>query len=366
MILCSDPRAQYLAQQAEINAALLRVCEKGRYILGDETKAFEEEFAAYNGVAHAIGVGSGTEALHLALRACDIGPGDEVITVSHTAVATVAAIELTGATPVMVDILPDSYTLDPVGLQKALTARTKAIIPVHIYGHPADLDPILNIARLAGIKVIEDCAQAHGAIYKGKRVGQWGDLACYSFYPTKNLGGLGDGGAVVTNNDKLAEKIRLLREYGWADRYISQITGLNSRLDEIQAAVLRIKLRTLDQNNSARQRLAARYDERLLGCGLILPKAAAHVSHVYHLYVVRSLRRNELQQHLKKAGIGALVHYPMPIHRQPAYWGRTPLGGMVLAETERASAEVLSLPMYPELTVVEQDEVVRAVQSFKQ
>jgi dTDP-3-amino-3,4,6-trideoxy-alpha-D-glucose transaminase len=365
MILCSDPRAQYLAQQVEINAALLQVCEKGRYILGGETKAFEQEFAAYNGVAHAIGVGSGTEALHLALRACGIGPGDEVITVSHTAVATVAAIELTGATPVMVDIQPDTYTLDPACLQKALSARTKAIIPVHLYGHPADLGPILSIARQAGLKVIEDCAQAHGAIYKGKRVGQWGDLACYSFYPTKNLGGLGDGGAVVTNDATLAENIRLLREYGWAERYVSRISGMNSRLDELQAAVLRIKLRTLDESNASRRRLAARYDELLPGCGLTLPKAGPHISHVYHLYVVRSSRRNELQQHLKNAGIGALIHYPMPIHRQPAYWGRIPPGGAVLMETERASAEVLSLPMYPELTAVEQDTVVRALRAFK-
>ncbi len=364
MILCSDPRAQYLAQQAEINAAMLAVCGKGRYILGEETKAFEEEFAAYNGVAHAVGVGSGTEALHLALRACGIGPGDEVITVSHTAVATVAAIELTGATPVMVDIQPDTYTLDPACLQRALTPRTKAVIPVHLYGHPADLDPILRIARQAGIKVIEDCAQAHGAIYKAMRVGQWGDLACYSFYPTKNLGGLGDGGAVVTNDAALAENLRLLREYGWAERYVSRISGLNSRLDELQAAVLRVKLRTLDRNNEARRRLAARYDEMLSGCGLVLPTVAPHVAHVYHLYVVRSSRRNELQLHLKKAGIGALVHYPMPIHRQPAYWGRLPPGGATLLETERASGEVLSLPMYPELATADQDLVVRALRAF--
>ena len=256
MILCSNPKAQYQAHKEEIDSAIQRVLDKGWYILGDETKAFESEFAAYIGVDHGIGVGSGTEALHIALAACGIGLGDEVITVSHTAVATVAAIELAGATPVLVDIDPDYYTLNPDKLESAISPRTKAIIPVHLYGQPADLTPILEIARQHGVLLIEDCAQAHGAMYGGRRIGAWGDIACFSFYPTKNLGALGDGGMVVTNDSALAERARLLREYGWAERYVSSIPGLNSRLDEVQAAVLSVKLRFLDADNEARALLA--------------------------------------------------------------------------------------------------------------
>lgn len=364
MILCSNPKAQYLAHQAEIDAALLQTLGKGWYILGKEVDAFESEFAAYVGVTHGIGVGSGTEAVHLALAACGIGPGDEVITVSHTAVATVAAIELTGATPVLVDIEPEYYTLNPDKLNQAITPRTKAILPVHLYGFPANLEPILSIARAYGLKVIEDCAQAHGAQYQGRRVGSWGDIACFSFYPTKNLGALGDGGMVVTNDLALARQARLLREYGWAERYISHLRGWNSRLDELQAAVLRVKLRYLDADNVQRAKLADQYSAALSETRLVLPTSRLNSTPVYHLYVVRSSSRDDLQAYLKAKGIGALTHYPMPVHLQPAYLGRLP-GHEALPESERAAREVLSLPMYPELTEADLHSVIQAIQEWE-
>ena len=363
MILCSNPHAQYQAHKAEIDLAILRVLDKGRYILGEETKAFESEFATYIGVSYGIGVASGTEALHIALAACGIGPGDEVITVSHTAVATVAAIELAGATPVLVDIEPDYFTLDPDKLESAISPRTKAIIPVHLYGQPADLSSILEIARQHGIRVVEDCAQAHGAMYGERRVGAWGDIACFSFYPTKNLGALGDGGMIVTNDPALADRARLLREYGWAERYVSHSPGLNSRLDEVQAAVLRVKLRYLDADNAARARLAQAYEQALADLRLSMPKRRSDATHIYHLYVIRCSERDELQNWLKMQGVGALIHYPVPVHLQPAYQGRL-RGGDCLPETERAAREVLSLPMYPELSEIELHMVVEACQSF--
>ncbi len=362
MILCGNPRAQYLAHKQEIDEAMGRVVERGQYILGDEVRAFEEEFAAYLSLSHAVGVGSGTEALHLSLVACGIGAGSEVITVAHTAVATVAAIELAGATPVLVDIEPDHYTLDPAQLQSAITPRTKAIIPVHLYGQPADLDPIVSLARSHGLRVIEDCAQAHGAMYAGAPVGTKGDLGCYSFYPTKNLGALGDGGMVVTDDAELARKVRVLREYGWVERYISHLCGLNSRLDEIQAAILRVKLRYLDEDNRTRARLAAAYAASLADAGFVLPQPRAGTTHVYHLYVVRSRLRDALLEFLRSRGIGALVHYPVPIHLQPAYQGRL-RGSERLPETERAAQEVLSLPMYPQLTDADLASVVDAVRA---
>jgi dTDP-4-amino-4,6-dideoxygalactose transaminase len=364
MILCSNPQAQYLAHKDDIDAAISRVLSKGWYILGEEVKAFEAEFAAFIGAAHAVGVGSGTEALHLALRACGIGQGDEVITVSHTAVATVSAIELAGATPVLVDIEPDFYTLDPASLEAAITPRTKAIIPVHLYGQPADLEPIMEIARRHEVRVIEDCAQAHGAKYKGRRVGSYGDMACFSFYPTKNLGALGDGGMVVTSNQELAERAFLLRQYGWADRYVSSITGWNSRLDELQAAILRVKLPHLDSDNASRKRLANTYDETLSALGLTLPRERPSTEHVYHLYVIRSSERDELQSFLKSRGVGALIHYPVPVHLQPAYQSRLS-GSDKLPETERAAREVLSLPIYPELDDSQLQKVIGDVQAFQ-
>jgi dTDP-4-amino-4,6-dideoxygalactose transaminase len=362
MILCSNPKAQYEAHKAEIDAAVARVLDGGWYVLGREVKAFEEEFAAYCGAKFGVGVGSGTEALHLALRACDIGPGDEVITVAQTAVATASAIALAGATPVFVDIEPDYFTLDPNRVRAAVTARTKAIVPVHLYGQPAELGAILDFAKRLGLRVIEDCAQAHGATYQGRRVGAFGDLGCFSFYPTKNLGAVGDGGMVVTGDPALAEKVRLLREYGWAERYVSHSVGFNSRLDEIQAAILRCKLRHLDADNAARARHADSYDEFLRGLPLGLPRRREGASHVFHLYVVRSNERDRVLARLRKEQVGALIHYPVPVHLQPAFrpFGR---GEGSLPETERAAREILSLPMYPELSAGEFDAVVKALAS---
>ena len=362
MIICANPKAQYLSYREEIDAAIHAVLDKGRYVLGDEVRLFEEEFAAFCGASHGTGVGSGTEAIHLALGACGIGSGDEVITVSHTAVATVAAVELTGAKPVLVDIEPEHYTLDPAGLEAAITPRTRAIVAVHIYGQPVDMPAILEVARRHGLKVVEDCAQAHGAEFAGRRVGSLGDIACFSFYPTKNLGAIGDGGMVVTSDPALAQKAKLLREYGWAERYVSHIKGWNSRLDELQAAVLRVKLRHLAADNDKRRRLAALYCELLCGApGLTLPVERPQGRHVYHLFVIRSDKRDLLKQHMDGAGIGCLIHYPVPVHRQPAYLG-TGFGS--LQHTERAAGEILSLPMYPELTEAEVRTVAARILEF--
>jgi dTDP-4-amino-4,6-dideoxygalactose transaminase len=363
MIPFANPQAQYLSHKKGIDTAVARVLDKGWYILGDEVSAFESEFAAYIGAGHGVGVGSGTEALHLALAACDIGSGDEVVTVANTAVATVAAIELAGATPVLVDIDPATYTLDPGLLEGAITSKTKAVIPVHLYGQPADLAPIIEVARRRGLRVIEDCAQAHGAIYRDRRVGSWGDLGCFSFYPTKNLGALGDGGMVVTADASLAEKLKLLRQYGWAERYVSRLRGWNSRLDEVQAAILRVKLRGLDADNRARVRLADAYNSGLARSSLELPRRRTGASHVYHVYAVRSTQRDRLQEHLKSSGVGTLIHYPIPIHLQPAYQGRLSGCGS-LPKTESAAQEILSLPIYPELPLDDLEKVVKAVASF--
>jgi dTDP-4-amino-4,6-dideoxygalactose transaminase len=361
LIPCANPKAQYLAHKQEIDDAIRRVLESGWYILGDEVRAFEEEFAAYLGVRHCVGVGNGTEALHLALVACGIGYGDEVVTVSHTAVATVAAIELAGARPVFVDIDPVTYTMDPDLLEREITSKTKAVIPVHLYGHPAPMKEIQTIAGGHGLCVIEDCAQAHGATYQGKRVGSFGDMACFSFYPTKNLGALGDGGAVVTSDPELADKARLLREYGWAERYVSHIPGWNSRLDEIQAAILRVKLRYLDEDNGARTRLAGLYVKGLSETGLVLPGVREGANHVYHLFVVGAPDRDRLLAHLHSQNIGAAIHYPVPVHMQAAY---DHLDVRRLPETERVARQILSLPMYPEMTEIEVRSVINAVREF--
>ena len=348
----TDPAANYLVHKSEIDAAINNVLNSGRYILGQEVEAFEKEFASYLGVDHAIGVGNGTDALELSLRACSIGPGDLVFSVSHTAVATIAAIELVGATPVLVDIDPLTFTMDPNSLKAALAnppiGIPKAIIPVHLYGHPVDLPAIMQIARQHELYVIEDCAQSHGAAISERKTGNWGDIAAFSFYPTKNLGALGDGGAVVTNKVELADKVKALREYGWQERYISKFPGMNSRLDEIQAAVLRVKLRHLKDDNNRRMTIANRYIELLGTTSLILPMRKHDITHVYHLFVIRSKHRDDLQIYLKKKGIGTSIHYPMPVHLQPGYKNRI-FTCKPLNETELASHEILSLPMYPEL-----------------
>jgi dTDP-4-amino-4,6-dideoxygalactose transaminase len=363
-----DLLGQTQALRAEIDAAVARTLDSGWYILGKEVAAFEAEFAAYI-TAHGgapvgcIGVNSGTDALHLALLACGVGPGDEVITVAHTAVATAAAIRLAGATPVFVDVDPATYTLDPAALAAAITPATKAVIPVHVYGHPADLDAILSVARGAGLRVIEDCAQAHGAIYRGRHVGAWGDLGCFSFYPTKNLGALGDGGAVISTSPALVEQVRLLREYGWTPqaRYVSQVVGMNSRLDELQAAILRAKLPHLDAWNGARRALAAAYAAHL-PAALALPVEQPTCRHVYHLYVVRVAGRDGFRRRLQAAGIGTGIHYPVPIHRQPAYAGQ-PGAARALPQTERLAGEIVSLPMHPQLTVAQIAQVAAAAQA---
>jgi dTDP-4-amino-4,6-dideoxygalactose transaminase len=355
-----NPKAGYLAYKSEIDEAIKRVLQSGWYILGQEVSAFEREFAAYLGVNHATGVGNGTDALELALRACDIGPGDLVFTVSHTAVATVAAIELVGAIPVLVDIDPKTFTIDPSSLEEALNqppaGTPKAVIPVHLYGNPADMPAILELSRHHGLRIIEDCAQSHGATFNGRMTGSWGDIAAFSFYPTKNLGALGDGGMVVTNDDRLAEQVRLLGQYGWRQRYISDIPGGNSRLDELQAALLRVKLRYLESETIRRCEIAKLYDTWLVNSGLSLPVARTGARHVYHQYVVRSSRRNSLAKYLKQESINTLIHYPVPVHLQPAYLGRLP-NVVRLPHTEQAAREILSVPMYPQLT----DEQVRHV-----
>ena len=363
MIPLIDLRKQYANIKDDIDAAVARVLERGWYILGEEVTAFEQAFAACCGAAHGIGVGSGTAALHLALAACGVGPGDEVITVPHTAVATVAAIELAGARAVLVDIDPVRYTLDPDQLEAAITPHTRAVIPVHLYGCPADLDPILATARRHDLYVVEDCAQAHGAEYRGQPVGSWGHIAAFSFYPTKNLGACGDGGMVVTNDPELAERARLLRQYGWRERYISSLKGLNSRLDELQAAILRVKLRHLKDWNEKRRQLVRLYDERLAGSGVVTPCEPEDTMHVYHLYVVRHPRRDELRAFLRERDIGSLVHYPVPVHLQPAYrdLGR---GAGAFPVAEAAAQEVLSLPLYPELREEKVAEVADAVIAF--
>ncbi|MBF0331739.1 MAG: DegT/DnrJ/EryC1/StrS family aminotransferase [Candidatus Omnitrophica bacterium] len=364
MIPCIDPKAQYLAYEEDIDAVIAGVLKEGRYILGEQVRLFEQEFAAFTGVAYCVGVGSGTEAIHVALKAAGVGAGDEVITVSHTAVATVAGIELTGAMPVLVDIEPGYYNMDPLKVEAAITPRTKAIVVVHLYGHPADVRAISAIARHHGIKLIEDCAQAHGASLDGKKVGAWGDVACFSFYPTKNLGAIGDGGAVVTNDPELARQCRQLREYGWDSKRVSVMQGWNSRLDELQAAILRVKLRGLDKDNASRRALAQAYGRQLAGLGIMLPSVKAGAEHVYHLYVVRTSGRDQLKEYLEQKGVMSMVHYAVPVHLMQVYQGRVQVPSPLL-ETERVVKEILSLPMYPQLSPEDIDKVTRIISEAK-
>ncbi len=364
----TDPRAGYLEQKAEIDAAIARVLASGQYILGREVEAFEAAFAAWLGAAHAVGVGSGTEAIELALRACDIGAGDLVFTVSHTAVATVAAIERAGAIAVLVDIEPGGFTMDPAALERALKApprgRPAAVLPVHLYGEPAKLDPILRLARRHGLRVIEDCAQSHGALYHGRPTGSFGDIACFSFYPTKNLAALGDAGMTATDDSELAVALREIREYGWRDRYVSARIGINTRLDPLQAAILAARLPHLADDNARRQAIAARYDKALAGLPLALPRRRAESCHVFHQYVVRSKARDQLREHLRRGQIGTGVHYPVPVHLQPAYRGRLGEFPAGLPEATRVAGEILSLPIYPQLAGEAADRVVSEIRRF--
>jgi len=348
-----QPIAEYRAYKDEIDAAIQRVLESGCYILGEEVAAFENEFAVAIGVAHAVSVANGTDALVLAMRALGIGAGDTVITVSHTAVATVAAVELAGAKPLLVDIARATSTLDPLKLEATLLENSrrkiKAIIPVHLYGQPADMPAILGIAQRHGCKIIEDCAQSHGAGIAGKTTGTFGDIAAFSFYPTKNLGAIGDGGAVITNDAATAQRVCELRQYGWKSRYISDISGMNSRLDELQAAILRVKCRRLHADNTRRRQLAAIYSERIQHPRITLPPIQSGTP-VFHQYVIRTPARDSLMAWLKSAGIPTAIHYPQPVHSQPAYLARIAIGHGGLVESERACREVLSLPMHPQLS----------------
>jgi dTDP-4-amino-4,6-dideoxygalactose transaminase len=349
MIPFVDLPAQFRALKPEIDAAVGRVLENAQYILGPAVTSFEEDFAKFCRTSEAIGVNSGTSALHLSLLAAGVGPGDEVITVPFTFVATVAAIEYAGAKPVLVDVEPEFLTMDPTRLETAITSRTKAIIPVHLFGQPADMDPIMAIARKHGLVVIEDACQAHGSEYKGRRCGSIGQLGCFSFYPGKNLGAYGEGGAVVTDDPELAKKIRLLRAWGEETRYEHKYRGFNYRMDGVQGAILGVKLRYLEGWTEARRRNAAEYGRELAGSAVRLPQERRDARHVYHLYVVRLQQRDVWRERLTQAGVQTGVHYPIPVHLQPAYRDLGYLAGD-FPVCEHASLEVLSLPMFPELT----------------
>jgi dTDP-4-amino-4,6-dideoxygalactose transaminase len=348
MVPFVDLKAQYQSIREEINSAVLGVLESAQFVLGKEVEEFETDFSSYAGAAFGIGVNSGTSALHLALLAAGVGPGDEVITVPFTFVATVAAVGYTGATPVFVDIDPATYTIDVAQLGNAITPRTKAIIPVHLYGHAADMDPILDLARRHGIAVIEDAAQAHGAEYKGRRVGGLGDFGCFSFYPGKNLGAYGEGGMVVTNNPDAARTLRMLRDWGAERKYEHVLKGYNYRLESIQGAILRVKLRHLEAWTEARRSHAGLYETLLADSDLVLPRELADRRHVYHVYPVLVHDREKIQHRLQAAGIQTGIHYPIPVHLLPAYADLGYRRGD-FPNAEYASEHELSLPMYPEL-----------------
>ncbi len=367
MIPQANPGAGYRALKTEIDAAVARALASGWYILGAEGRAFEAEYAAWMGAARAVGCANGTDALALALRGLGIGPGCAVATVSHTAVATVAAIEMVGATPVLIDIDPAHYTMDPVELAAVLDhppaglPPIRAVIPVHLYGQPVDLAPIMAAAARHGAAVIEDCSQAHGATLGNRKVGTFTEIATFSLYPTKNLGALGDGGVITTGSPDLADKIAALRQYGWRTHYISDDVGVNSRLDEIQAAILRVKLTHLDAHNARRQAIAAAYDGALPAA--LRPARRAGATHVFHQYVLRVADRAAVQARLREAGIATGIHYPAPVHLQPAYRGRIAMGPAGCVVTEAAAAAVLSLPMYPELTDAEVARIAEAARA---
>ena len=358
-ILPVNPVCEYLLFKDEIENALKEVLHKGEYILGEEVSSFEKEFACYVGSQYAVGVGSGTDALYLALIANNIGKGDEVITVSHTSVATVAAIVQTGAVPVFVDIDPSTYTMDESKILARLSKKTKCILPVHLYGKPAKMNRILEIAKMNGALVIEDCAHAHGCRYAGHHVGTFGAAGCFSFYPTKNLGGFGDGGMVVTNSKEIYDKVILLRQYGWKERYVSSCRGWNSRLDEIQAAILRVKLRHLDALIAQRMNIAGKYLAEISNKKVTKPFVGNEI-HVFHLFVVRCSDRHALKNYLQDKGIGTLIHYPVPVHLQPGYFDNS----MDLLNTEKASREVLSLPLYPGLDDQAVNYIIENINSF--
>jgi len=362
-----DLSRQYLTIKEEIDKAISKVLNKSWFILGEELSAFEGEFAKYCGAKYAIGVGSGTEALHLALIACGVKIGDRVITVPNTAVATISAIRFANAKPILIDIDEDTYTMSPgrleAYLKKHRTKKIKAVIPVHLYGHPADMEPISKITRKYELKLIEDACQAHGAEYKGKKVGSIGDLGCFSFYPTKNLGAYGDGGIVVTDNEELAIKIRMLRNYGEKTKNYSVIDGFNSRLDELQAAILRIKMNYLTQWNEKRRNLAALYNSLLRDTGVKTPVEKSYAKHVYHLYVIRTHKRDELREWLRSRGVASHIHYPLPIHFHPAHKDLNYIKGS-FPIAEKISTEILSLAIFPEQDDCQIEYICKAIKEF--
>ena len=360
MIPLLDLKAQYQTIKSELDAAVIRVLENAQFILGPEVAAFEKEFAAYCGSAEAIGVNSGTSALHLALLAAGIGPGDEVITTPFTFVASAATIVYTGARPVFVDINPASFNIDVTRIEAAITPRTRAIMPVHLFGQPADMDPIMEIAGRHGLAVIEDAAQAHGAEYKGRRAGSIGAMGCFSFYPGKNLGACGEGGAVVTNNAAYARKIRMLRDWGTERKYVHEIKGYNYRMEGIQGAILRVKLRHLEAWTEARRAHAVRYGELLKDCGVQLPEAMSCSRHVYTVYTIRSADRDRLRDELQQRGIQTGIHYPVPVHLQPAY-ADLGYGRGAFPAAEQAAGRVLALPIYSEMSDSQLREVAAAL-----
>lgn len=364
MIPLVDLKAQYRSIQTELDAAMQAVLDRTAFIGGEDLQQFEAEFAAYCGSKSCVGVGNGTDALYLALRALGIGSGDEVITVAHTFIATAEAISQTGARPVFVDIREDTMLIDPDAVEAAITPRTRAIIPVHLYGQPCDMDRLLEIAKHHNLKVIEDAAQAHGARWRGRRVGALGDAACFSFYPGKNLGAYGDAGAVVSQDEDLIERVRMLANHGRLEKYTHQMEGVNSRLDGLQAAILRVKLRYLDSWNAARQQHAAHYIEALKDSGLILPVVHPEAESVWHLFVVRVSEREKFQARLKEQGISTGIHYPLPLHQQPAYQYLGVATG-TLPVTEKVASEIVSLPMYAELTEEQVEKISEAVKTVK-
>ena len=360
MIPFVDLRAQYLSIKDEVDAAIQGILNTTQFTLGSEVAAFEEEFAAYSGADIGIGVNTGTSALHLALLAAGVGPGDEVITVPFTFVASVAALHYTGAKPVLVDIDPVTYNMDPAKIEAAITPKTKAIVPVHLYGQPADMAPIMAIAKKHGLIVIEDACQAHGAEYDGRRAGSIADMGCFSFYPGKNLGAYGEGGMVTTNNPEFARTIRMLRDWGAEKKYHHVLKGYNMRLEGLQGAVLRVKLKYLDQWTEARRGAAGRYDKLLAEAGVAAPVAKPNVRHVYHIYAIRTANRAQLQEALQARGVSTGIHYPFPVHLLPAYADLGYIAGD-FPHAEKAALEELSLPMYPELQADAQAQVVAAL-----
>jgi dTDP-4-amino-4,6-dideoxygalactose transaminase len=364
MVPFLDLKAQYHSIKPEIDSALLRVLEKSDFVLGSEVAAFEQSFASYCGdMKHCVAVNSGTSALHLALLAAGVGPADEVISVPFTFVATIAAIDYTGARAVLVDVDPQTATMDSALVESAITPRTKAIIPVHLHGQPADMDPILDIARAHNLIVIEDAAQAHGAEYRGRRCGSLGDLACFSFYPGKNLGAYGEGGAVVTNNDDYAKGMRMMRDWGQESKYHHVIKGFNYRMEGFQGAVLGVKLRYLEQWTEARRAHARQYSAMLASAGVEIPQEAPGTRHVFHVYAIRLAQRELVQQRLQAAGIGTAIHYPIPVHLQKSFAHLGYKSGC-FPVSERLAREVLSLPMYPEMTSEQTDNVIARLRAL--